>query len=60
MSEIWEGLFILFILMSSTVSFFSPLIISLATKNWWFLFLFAVSWIPAIALLAVTKVIIKD
>ncbi len=35
---------ILLILLLAT--FFSPFIISFITGNWWFIFLFTVTWIP--------------
>lgn len=40
--------------------FFSPVIISAFTGNWWFMFLFAVSWIAGLGTLIIVGVIIED
>jgi hypothetical protein len=42
------------------VLFFSPIIISLITGNWWFMFLFAVSWIAGLGTLIIVSVLIED
>ena len=44
----------------SLVLFFSPLIISILTGNWWFMFLFAVSWIAGLGTLMLMSVAMED
>lgn len=57
MKTIFESTLILSSWLFGAGFLFSPLIISLITKNWWFMFLFLVSWIPMAIVIA--KVIVK-
>jgi uncharacterized membrane protein (DUF485 family) len=44
-----EGCFLTFFLILAIAEFFSPFLICVLTGNWWLMFLFFVSWIPALA-----------
>jgi len=40
------------------LTFFSPILISVLTGNYWYIFLFFVTWIPTIIFMVVAKAII--
>ena len=54
-SEFFLMLFFLF----ATAEFFSPVLICVLANNWWFMFLFFVSWIPALATIVMAGILIE-
>lgn len=36
-------------------AYFSPILISYLTENWWYMFLFLISWIPTLGVLIILK-----
>lgn len=53
-------LFALLFTLLSIISLNLPFIVVFITGNWWFMFLFTVSWIPAIMFLVFAKIVIED
>lgn len=49
-SVIKDLTWIFFLLVVPGAIFLSPIIISWCTGNWWYMFLFLVTWIPALAI----------
>jgi hypothetical protein len=43
---------LIFIIIIPLIIFFIPLIVSLFTGQWWYLFLFFVTWLPALIIAA--------
>ena len=55
MNEVLE-LGIVFIgLLTAVAMEFSPILISYLTGNWWFMFLFAITWIPSLIIIMLTS-----
>lgn len=44
----------------SIISFNLPFIAVFTTGNWWYMFLFFISWIPSIVFLVIAKAIVED
>lgn len=47
------------IFITAAMLFFSPILISVLTDNWWFLLLFTISWIPTFGLLIIVSILIN-
>jgi len=48
MKTLLKFILFLFLMIFSLTIFLIPLIVSITTGNWWYMFLFSVSWIPAL------------
>jgi hypothetical protein len=59
MTNFFEGLWILIVFILGTILFFSPLIISVFTGNYWYMFLFLISWIPMLYIFIVGRALIE-
>jgi hypothetical protein len=58
MSNCGEKIVIIFGLILTLATFFFPFIISIITGNWWYCFLFLVSWIPTVFEMIILKAIL--
>jgi hypothetical protein len=57
MTTTWglSGVALFFLL--ATAEFFSPILICVLSGNWWFMFLFFVSWIPALVTMVMAGIL---
>jgi hypothetical protein len=54
-----NDIFLMLFFLLAIAEFFSPILICALSGNWWFMFLFFVSWIPAIVTIVVAGIIIE-
>jgi hypothetical protein len=54
MADIFEVMGVIFGFLG-IILFLSPVIISAITGNWWYMFLFAVTWIPGIGCIMIAS-----
>lgn len=59
MNDIVYNFFLGLFFLIATAEFFSPVLICALSNNWWFMFLFFVSWIPALATIVMAGILFE-
>lgn len=55
----FQNFLLVFFMIISGIFFMSPVLISALTGNWWYIFLFFVTWIPALGTIILAGIFIE-